>query len=210
MPPDVLASWRRAVNCTAPEIEEWHSTSASASVGSRRPGDRWSVGQLAGMRTAELLETPVEAWDAADVAHARRVSGFVRRHRAQWPRGDLRNTRWRHSLRNWGHDPLWESRLGTEPVDDVDGRRVVVDDEEVGWLQVSDDGDVVVLERLDLTDPWRARGVGSALLHHLALEYDGALRVEVFDAAPHLAEVLQRRHFAAPASDSPVLHLTGW
>ncbi|MER5294490.1 DNA-binding protein, partial [Streptomyces pharetrae] len=25
---------------------------------------------------------------------------------AQRPSGDVRDTRWRHSLMNWGHDPL--------------------------------------------------------------------------------------------------------
>lgn len=210
VPPDVLAAWRRAVNCTPSEIEEWHSTDASASVGSRRPGDRWSVGQLAGMRTVELLETPVEEWNAADVAHVRRVSGFVRRHRAQWPRGDLRRTRWRHSLRNWGHDPLWESRLSTG-TSDAEGRRaVVVDGEGVGWLRLTDDGAGAVLEELHLAKTWRRRGLGSAVLHGLALEYDGALEVALSTDALALGEVLRRRHFDAPAPDSPVLHLTGW
>jgi hypothetical protein len=36
----------------------------------------------------------------------RKVVGYVRRHLAQRPPGDVRDTRWRHSLMNWGHDPL--------------------------------------------------------------------------------------------------------
>ena len=36
----------------------------------------------------------------------RKVVGYVHRHLAQRPRDDVRNTRWRYSLLNWGHDPL--------------------------------------------------------------------------------------------------------
>jgi hypothetical protein len=28
------------------------------------------------------------------------------RHSAQRPSGDVKDTRWRYSLKNWGHDPL--------------------------------------------------------------------------------------------------------
>jgi hypothetical protein len=34
-----------------------------------------------------------------------RVVGYVHRHLAQPPEGDPTDTRWRHSLMNWGHDP---------------------------------------------------------------------------------------------------------
>ena len=36
----------------------------------------------------------------------RKVVGYVHRHLAQRPGGDVRHTRWRWSLMNWGHDPL--------------------------------------------------------------------------------------------------------
>lgn len=41
-----------------------------------------------------------------DHAHMRKVVGYVHRHLAQRPSGDVTGTRWRHSLLNWGHDPL--------------------------------------------------------------------------------------------------------
>ena len=40
-----------------------------------------------------------------DVAHMRKVSGYVKRHVAQRPSGDVSDTAWRYSLMNWGHDP---------------------------------------------------------------------------------------------------------
>jgi hypothetical protein len=34
------------------------------------------------------------------------VVGYIHRHLAQRPSGDVSQTPWRHSLMNWGHDPL--------------------------------------------------------------------------------------------------------
>ena len=39
----------------------------------------------------------------------RKVVGYVHRHMAQRPGGDVAETDWRYSLMNWGHDPLKES-----------------------------------------------------------------------------------------------------
>jgi hypothetical protein len=36
----------------------------------------------------------------------RKLAGYVYRHLAQRPGGDITRTRWRYSLLNWGHDPL--------------------------------------------------------------------------------------------------------
>jgi len=36
----------------------------------------------------------------------RKVVGYVHRHMAQRPAGDIEHTRWRKSLMNWGHDPM--------------------------------------------------------------------------------------------------------
>jgi len=40
-----------------------------------------------------------------DVAPARKVVGYIHRHLAQKPAGDVTKTPWRYSLMNWGHDP---------------------------------------------------------------------------------------------------------
>jgi len=36
----------------------------------------------------------------------RKVTGYVSRHLAQRPSGDISETPWRYSLMNWGHDQL--------------------------------------------------------------------------------------------------------
>ena len=40
-----------------------------------------------------------------DAAHMRKVVGYVHRHLAQRPSGDVGETDWAYSLKNWGHDP---------------------------------------------------------------------------------------------------------
>jgi hypothetical protein len=44
--------------------------------------------------------------DDEDYARMGKVVGYVHRHLAQRPKGDVTDTRWRYSLMNWGHDPL--------------------------------------------------------------------------------------------------------
>ncbi|MBE7324394.1 DUF3140 domain-containing protein [Nocardioides sp. Y6] len=208
---DLLAHWQRVVNCSAAEIEEWHTTAESAAVGTRRPGDRWSVGQLAGMRTSELLEMPLEEWTASEWAHVRRVTGFVRRHRAQWPRGDVAGSRWRHALRNWGHDPLWGTRLTLSPGDERGRREVLVDSHPVGRLDLDvTSGAVATVERLELDEVWQRRGIGTAVLHLVAVEHHGRVEVLTTGAAPGVVERLARRHWRAPAPGAPALVLEGW
>jgi hypothetical protein len=74
-------------------------------VGQKRDGGE-SIGHASGRRIVKLLRTDEADFDDADIAHMRRVISFVARHAAQRPRGDVRETRWRYSLMNWGHDPL--------------------------------------------------------------------------------------------------------
>lgn len=148
----------------ATEHEEWLTSRESASVGTRQPGQTLSVGQLAGMRTLDLLAVPDEDWNQADIAHARRVVGYVRRHRAQWPAGDVSTRRWRHALRNWGHDPLWQSRLELTGVDEV---VLHLDGSPVGRAVLDTTEHTVAALAMDIDEQWRRRGIGTAALHTL-------------------------------------------
>lgn len=94
------------VNLSAGELEAWLATPESQSVGWRAPGETESVGHASGRTIVAILRTPPEQLGEAQVRHMRKVVGFVRRHRAQRPWGDITRTRWRYSLMNWGHDPM--------------------------------------------------------------------------------------------------------
>jgi hypothetical protein len=102
---EVWDDWRDAVNMTAKELSAWLDTPESKAVGDKSGGGE-STGHESGRRIVELLHTRKGDLDEDDVAHMRKVVGYVHRHLAQRPSGDVAETPWRHSLMNWGHDPL--------------------------------------------------------------------------------------------------------
>jgi hypothetical protein len=102
---DVRQEFAAAVNMTPAELERWLRTDESRQVG-QKDGDGESTGHASGRRIVELLRAKHDDLGEADLAHMRKVVGYVHRHLAQRPDGDVRDTRWRHSLMNWGHDPL--------------------------------------------------------------------------------------------------------
>ena len=102
----IRLAFEQVVNLNARELAVWLQTEQSHSVGWRRPGERESIGHQSGRRIVSILgKTPPELEDV-DFEHMRKVVGYVRRHLAQRPAGDVSGSRWRYSLMNWGHDPL--------------------------------------------------------------------------------------------------------
>lgn len=98
--------FHEVVNLDRRELEAWLETDESRTVGFMRAGRGESVGHASGRRIVRLLETRSEQLSEDDYRHMRKVVGYVHRHLAQRPSGDLTQTRWRYSLLNWGHDPL--------------------------------------------------------------------------------------------------------
>ncbi|MEU0303106.1 DUF3140 domain-containing protein [Streptomyces sp. NPDC006175] len=101
---DTLDRFGEAVNMTAGELEKWLDTDRSREAGQKDDGEE-STGHASGRRIVELLRTRQDDLGDSDLAHMRKVTGFVRRHVEQRPEGDVSDTRWRYSLMNWGHDP---------------------------------------------------------------------------------------------------------
>lgn len=96
-----------AVNMTASELEKWLGTDESQEVGQKSGGTGESTGHESGRRIVELLRTKKDDLSDDDLAHMRKVHGYVQRHLAQQPKSeDVETSRWRYSLMNWGHDPL--------------------------------------------------------------------------------------------------------
>jgi hypothetical protein len=100
----VQAEFDAAVNMTASELERWLDTAESKEVGQRQDGGE-SVGHESGRQIVALLRAKRRELSARDAEHMRKVVGYIHRHLAQRPSGDVRDTRWRFSLMNWGHDP---------------------------------------------------------------------------------------------------------
>jgi len=103
---DVRKDFADAVNMTAGELAKWLGTEESQRVGQKSSGGGESVGHDSGRRIVRILRTRKADLTEADLAHMRKVVGYVHRHLKQRPSGNVEDTAWRWSLMNWGHDPL--------------------------------------------------------------------------------------------------------
>ncbi|MGW3464431.1 DUF3140 domain-containing protein [Streptomyces olivaceoviridis] len=102
---EIRDGFRELVNMTPSALEEWLATDDSRAAGQHKDGGE-STGHASGRAIVDILRKKEGDLSDADYAHMRKVTGYIRRHLAQRPSGDVRDTRWRHSLMNWGHDPL--------------------------------------------------------------------------------------------------------
>ena len=109
---EIEASFRAVVNMTPAALETWLGSEESRSVGwvdgnNKRSSDGpESVGHQSGRRIIEIRHKKSAELTEDDHAHMKKVVGYVRRHLAQKPAGDVEHSRWRASLMNWGHDPM--------------------------------------------------------------------------------------------------------
>ena len=112
-PRETLREFREVVNMTPAALRRWLDSDDSRSVGITpggervtEPGKAESVGHHMGERILELKQVPHAKLTEGDYADMRKVIGYVHRHMAQRPSGDIKDSRWRKSLMNWGHDPM--------------------------------------------------------------------------------------------------------
>lgn len=99
----IVDEFYKVVNMTPQELESWLDTDESKAVG-QKDGESESIGHKSGKRIVQLLQKQDYVDD--DLSHMQKVISYVHRHMAQKPSGDVDHTRWRYSLKNWGHDPL--------------------------------------------------------------------------------------------------------
>ena len=102
---ETVEDFKEAVNMTRTELESWLKTEQSRQVGQRATEDSESTGHESGRRIVEILGKKQGQYTEDDFSHMKKVVGYVRRHSAQRPEGDVESTPWRYSLMNWGHDP---------------------------------------------------------------------------------------------------------
>jgi hypothetical protein len=102
---EIRHAFNDCVNMPPAELQHWLKTDASKSVGAKQDGGE-SVGHESGRRIVQIKRTKKDDLDDDDYRHMNKVVGYVHRHLAQRPSGDVEDTKWRYSLMNWGHDPL--------------------------------------------------------------------------------------------------------
>jgi hypothetical protein len=110
---EIAAEFGKLVNMTPAKLRKWLESEESRSVGMKQggekvtaPGQGEAVGHHMGERILEIKGRKKADLDDQDRADMRKVVGYVHRHMAQRPDGDVADSRWRYSLMNWGHDPL--------------------------------------------------------------------------------------------------------
>jgi hypothetical protein len=104
---EVWDDWQDAVNMTPKELEDWLATDESKSVGDTGGEGSESTGHASGRRIVTILRTKKADLTDDDVAHMKKVVGYVHRHAKQGgPADDKEHSKWRYSLMNWGNDPL--------------------------------------------------------------------------------------------------------
>lgn len=86
-------------------LTAWLKTAESKAVGFKVTEGSESVGHHSGKKIVVLLDKPEGEFTDGDLAHAGKVVGFIHRHLAQRPAGNISQSHWRYSLMNWGHDP---------------------------------------------------------------------------------------------------------
>jgi hypothetical protein len=102
---DVEQDFKRVVNMTPKQLEKWLDSDESKAVGQKKDGGE-STGHESGRHILKILAKKKADLTEADHKHMSKVVGYVERHSAQRPSGDISETPWRYSLMNWGHDPL--------------------------------------------------------------------------------------------------------
>lgn len=109
----IRSDFKAAVNMPPSRLRRWLQAADSKRVGMTKGGhkvessrDGKSVGHQMGERILEIKGKRVAQLEADDYQAMRKVIGYVHRHLKQRPDGDVKDSRWRQSLMNWGHDPL--------------------------------------------------------------------------------------------------------
>ncbi len=105
---EIYKEFKEAVNMTASALEKFLETDESQSVGQKKDGGE-ATGHKEGRRIVEMLHKKKSDLTDDDYAHMKKVVGYVHRHLKQGGPDDkdkVKDSPWRLSLMNWGHDPL--------------------------------------------------------------------------------------------------------
>src|SRR4051794_16443437 len=89
---EITSDFRRLVNMAPRQLERWLDSEASRTVGQKSSDGAESVGHRSGRRIIEIKRTKVADRTDDDLRHMRKVNGYIGRHLAQRPDGDITDT----------------------------------------------------------------------------------------------------------------------
>jgi hypothetical protein len=104
---ETYEKFKKLVNMSASQINNFLVTDNSRRVGQKKNGDTESIGHQSGRHIIRILNKDKSELSDDDYAHMRKVCSYIARHTAQGgPTKDKETSPWRYSLMNWGRDPL--------------------------------------------------------------------------------------------------------
>ncbi|MBE7176936.1 MAG: DUF3140 domain-containing protein [Mucilaginibacter polytrichastri] len=101
---EIYQDFKKLVNMSASQLEKWLETDMSKEVG-QKEGDGESTGRKSAKKIVKILQTKKDDLNSSDYTHMSKVIAYISRHTAQRPKGDVSNTPWLYSLKNWGYNP---------------------------------------------------------------------------------------------------------
>ncbi len=100
---EIYKEFKQLVNMTPAELEKWLETEESNNTGFDS-GDGEAIGHKSGKMIVDILRRKKGDLNEADYHQMQRVISYISRHKAQKPKGDVSDTKWNYSLKNWGYD----------------------------------------------------------------------------------------------------------
>ena len=100
---NAYTNFKKLVNMTPAQIEKWLATKESKNTG-WDSGDGEAIGHKMGKKIVAMLRKKKEELTVADYTSMHKVVAYISRHTAQKPSGDVSETKWNYSLKNWGYD----------------------------------------------------------------------------------------------------------
>lgn len=102
-PEETYKEFKKLVNMSAAKLDKWLDTEESKNTG-WDSGDGEAIGHKSGKAIVKILHTKKAELTQADYHQMHRVISYISRHTAQKPDGDVSETKWNYSLKNWGYD----------------------------------------------------------------------------------------------------------
>lgn len=103
---ETYQEFKDLVNMAPSEIEKWLESDHSKEVGQTKKGSSESQGRKSAKKIISIKRKKKAELNSKDYSHMKKVISYIKRHLAQKPKGKVKDTDWRYSLKNWGHDPL--------------------------------------------------------------------------------------------------------
>lgn len=95
--------FKSLVNMSPSQIAKWLATTESKNTG-QDSGDGEAIGHKSGKKIISILRKKKDELTSGDYDHMNKVISYISRHKAQKPSGDVKDTKWNYSLKNWGYD----------------------------------------------------------------------------------------------------------